>query len=310
MKQDNPSAHYSVLLSESLAGLAIKPDGIYIDGTFGRGGHSRHILDELSSGQLLAIDQDVTAVAYAQAHFPQPNFHIKHGSFAEMAEFCEALGWLGKVNGVLLDLGVSSPQLDEAERGFSFMRAGPLDMRMNQQSGQSALEWLQAVEQNELTRVLREYGEEKFAGRIAKAIKKAVEEGSLATTLDLAEVVKQASPKHDKFKHPATRTFQAIRIAVNGELDALRKVLQSAVSLLAPQGRLAVISFHSLEDRMVKHFIREQSQARDLFPESPVPIAMSEPVLKKIGKPIFPTAEECKLNARSRSAVLRLAEKI
>lgn len=303
-------SHYSVMLKESIEGLAIKPDGIYIDCTFGRGGHSRAILERLTTGQLLAIDQDPEAIEFARENFPEGNFEIQYGSFEALRDYCEARGWLGKVDGILIDLGVSSPQLDDANRGFSFMREGPLDMRMNPEVGLSAKDWLAEVEEKTLAQVLKQYGEERFSGRIARAIKEAVERGELETTLQLAEIVKKASPKTEKNKHPATRTFQAIRIAVNRELDVLKNVLEASVTVLAPGGRLAAISFHSLEDRIVKQFIRDQSQMRDLFPDSPIQLEVVEPVLKKVGKPVFPSPEECEENPRSRSAVLRIAQKI
>ena len=303
--------HFSVLLSESIEGLNIKPDGIYIDGTFGRGGHSRAILDALGpNGRLLAIDQDPEAIEYAKVHFHDERFDIQYGSFDGIKAYCEARGLVGKIDGVLLDLGVSSPQLDDAERGFSFMREGPLDMRMNPEEGLSAKDWLAQVDEKTLKLVLQNYGEERFSGRIARVIKEEVVKGTLNTTLDLAELVKRASPKVDKNKHPATRTFQAIRIAVNRELDVLKNVLIAAMEVLAPKGRLSVISFHSLEDRIVKVYIRDQSKIKDLFPDSPILIEVVEPILRKVGKPIFPSKEECQVNSRSRSAVLRLAEKI
>jgi len=303
--------HYSVLLQESVGGLNIRPDGKYIDCTFGRGGHSERILTQLNAqGRLLAIDQDPEAIEFAQQHFTQPNFEIQYGSFECLESYCEAREWVGKVDGVLVDLGVSSPQLDDAERGFSFMREGPLDMRMNNASGMSALQWLQQVDEKTLNNVLRQYGEEKFSGRIARHIKEAVGANQLSTTLDLADLVKKVSPKVDKNKHPATRTFQAIRIAVNRELDVLKTLLESSVKVLAPQGRLSAISFHSLEDRIVKQYIRDQSRIRDLFPDSPIQLEVAEPVIKKVGKPIFPSEKECKENSRSRSAVLRVAEKL
>lgn len=305
------TVHYSVLLKESVDALAIKPEGIYIDCTFGRGGHSLEILKQLGeNGRLMAIDQDPTAIAYANETIQDSRFEIQYGSFEEIRVYCEARDWLGKVDGVLLDLGVSSPQLDEAERGFSFMREGPLDMRMNNEAGLTAKEWLEQVDEQELKRVLKTYGEEKFSGRIARHIKESALAGELNTTKDLADLVVKASPKVDKNKHPATRTFQAIRIAVNRELDVLENVLAAAVEVLAPNGRLSVISFHSLEDRLVKNFIREKSQPQDLFPESPIPMGVIEPVIKRIGKPVFPSEQECNLNSRSRSSVLRIAEKI
>ncbi len=303
--------HFSVLLKESIEGLNIQANGLYIDATFGRGGHSKAILEALGpQGRLLAIDQDPEAVEYAQRHFQDQRFEIQHGSFEAIQMYCDERGWSGRVNGVLLDLGVSSPQLDEAERGFSFMREGPLDMRMNPQEGLSAKEWLSQVDEKTLKQVLQNYGEERYSGRIARVIKEALAQDALHTTLDLAELVKRISPKVEKHKHPATRTFQAIRIAVNRELDVLKNVLESAVKVLAPGGRLSVISFHSLEDRIVKLYIRDQSRIKDLFPDSPVLIEYVEPVLKKIGKPVFPSQAECQSNLRSRSAVLRVAEKI
>lgn len=309
--QAGQSSHYPVMLSESVAGLAIDPNGIYIDCTFGRGGHSRAILDQLGEqGHLLAIDQDPEAIRYAKESFNDSRFEIQHGSFEALEQYCEARGWVGKVNGILIDLGVSSPQLDEAERGFSFMRSGPLDMRMNPETGLSAQEWLMQVDEKTLAQVLRQYGEERFAGRIARHIKEAVQEQKLQTTLDLAKVVVKASPKTEKHKHPATRTFQAVRIAVNRELDVLKSVLEASVAVLKSGGRLSVISFHSLEDRIVKQFIRDQSRIKDLFPDSPIQLEVVEPVIKKVGKPIFPSKEECEENQRSRSAVLRIAERI
>jgi len=310
-EQTGQSSHYPVMLSESVAGLAVDPNGIYIDCTFGRGGHSRAILDQLGEqGRLLAIDQDPEAIRYAEENFNDSRFEIQHGSFEALEQYCEARDWVGKVNGILIDLGVSSPQLDEAERGFSFMRSGPLDMRMNPETGLSAQEWLMQVDEKTLAQVLRQYGEERFSGRIARHIKEAAQEQKLQTTLDLAKVVVKASPKTEKHKHPATRTFQAIRIAVNRELDVLKSVLEASVAVLKSSGRLSVISFHSLEDRIVKQFIRDQSRIKDLFPDSPIQLEVVEPVIKKVGKPIFPSKEECEENQRSRSAVLRIAERI
>ena len=308
---DSQETHFSVLLNESLDGLNIKPDGIYIDGTFGRGGHSSALLKRLGEkGRLIAIDQDPEAIVYANTHFRDERFEIQYGSFEDVKQFCEDRGIVGKVDGLLLDLGVSSPQLDDADRGFSFMREGPLDMRMNPEEGLSAKDWLKQVDEKTLKLVLQNYGEERFSGRIAREIKEASERDELQTTLDLAKLVQRVSPKTEKNKHPATRTFQAIRIAVNRELDVLKNVLESAMEILAPNGRLSVISFHSLEDRIVKVFIRDQSKIRDLFPDSPIQLEVIEPVLKKVGKPIFPSTEECKQNSRSRSAVLRIAEKL
>lgn len=309
--EESQKMHFSVMLNESIDGLNIKEDGVYIDGTFGRGGHSRAILQRLGkNGHLMAIDQDPQAIEYAKKSIVDTRFDIQYGSFEQVVEFCRARDIVGKVDGFLLDLGVSSPQLDDAERGFSFMRAGPLDMRMNPDEGLSAKEWIKQVDEATLVSVLKNYGEERFAGRIARVIKEASALDELNTTLDLAKVVQKVSPKTEKNKHPATRTFQAIRIAVNRELDVLKNVLEAAVEILAPGGRLSVISFHSLEDRIVKRFFRDQSTIKDLFPDSPIQLEVIEPVLKRIGKPIFPSSEECRENGRSRSAVLRIAERI
>lgn len=308
MSQD---IHFSVLLNESLDGLAIKSDGVYIDGTFGRGGHSRALLERLGeNGYLLAIDQDLEAVAYAQQTILDERFEIQYGSFEALEAYCSVRNLVGKVDGVLLDLGVSSPQIDQAQRGFSFMREGPLDMRMDTSQGVTALQWLQQTPEQEIKTVLKKYGEERFSGRIARHIKEALAEGALTTTQDLAQLVAKASPKTEKHKHPATRTFQAIRIAVNRELEVLENVLCAAVNVLAPGGRLAAISFHSLEDRLVKVFMRDKSQQKDLHPASPIPMGVIEPVIKRVGKPIFPSQQECEQNPRSRSSVLRIAEKL
>lgn len=303
------SGHYSVLLQESIAGLSIQPNGTYIDGTFGRGGHSREILKQLGEkGRLIAIDQDPDAVSFAKQSIKDERFEIVHASFADLEQICEARGLTGKVDGLLLDLGVSSPQLDEAERGFSFMREGPLDMRMNPEQGQSAKEWLQEVEPAELAAVLKNYGEERFAFKIARALSHDARQGLINTTRDLAEMIGRVAPTKEKHKHPATRSFQAIRIHINRELEVLKTVLEASLVVLAPQGRLSVISFHSLEDRIVKHFMRDQSRVKDLFPGLPVLVAGSEPVLKVVAKPVFPSDRECAENPRSRSAVLRVAE--
>ncbi len=304
------AAHYPVMLEEALEGLAIRPDGRYVDGTFGRGGHSGAILTRLGEqGRLLAIDQDPEAVAWARAHVQDPRFAIRHGSFAELARFVEEMGWCGRVDGILLDLGVSSPQLDRAERGFSFLREGPLDMRMNPHSGVSAREWLRQVDRRTLEKVLRMYGEERFAGRIARAIKDAVDAGGLHTTTELAQLIERVVPRRERNRHPATRSFQAIRIAVNRELEALQQVLEQALDVLAPGGRLVVISFHSLEDRLVKRFMRRQDRAEGVFPGLPVPAERLAARLKPLGRARFPSERELAENVRSRSAVLRVAEK-
>lgn len=305
--------HITVLLNEAVAGLAIVPNGIYIDGTFGRGGHSRLILNQLGEqGKLIAIDRDPRAIAEAKT-ISDPRFQIIHSAFSALSEICQDLGLAGKINGVLLDLGVSSPQLDEAERGFSFMRDGPLDMRMDTTKGLSAMEWLAKVSVEDLAWVLKEFGEERFAKRIAQAVvsynKSASEK--ISRTLQLAKIIEEAVPFKDKHKHPATRSFQAIRIFINSELDELEKALHSALTVLAPQGRLSIISFHSLEDRMVKQFMRKNSKGEPV-PKG-LPVLESELnkniPLKTIGKAVMPSEEEIRLNPRSRSAVLRIAEK-
>lgn len=309
--------HVSVLLNESVDGLAIKPDGIYIDGTFGRGGHSRLILSHLGeNGRLYSIDRDPQAIAEAQK-IDDPRFEIIHGPFSGMEKYMEERDLIGRVDGVLLDLGVSSPQLDDAERGFSFMRDGPLDMRMDPTSGQSAAEWLAEAEVDDIAWVLKEFGEERFAKRIARGIvehRENPEKEPLTRTRELASLIASVSPFKDKHKHPATRSFQAIRIYINSELDEIETALNGAVSILAPEGRLSVISFHSLEDRMVKRFIRKQSKG----PEVPAGLPLTEEqikalgsaALKTVGKAIKPSQDELGYNTRARSSVLRLAERI
>ena len=310
--------HITVLLHEAVNGLALKENGIYIDGTFGRGGHSRLILSKLSpNGRLIGVDRDPRAIAEAKK-IQDSRFHIEHNSFSHIPEICEKLNLVGKIDGILLDLGVSSPQLDEAERGFSFMKDGPLDMRMDTTQGLSAEEWLKQVSVEDLTWVLKTFGEERFAKRIATAIvdynKSAAKNGTefLSRTSQLAELISQAVPFKDKHKHPATRSFQAIRIFINAELDELESVLNSALDMLVPEGRLSIISFHSLEDRMVKHFMKKQSKGEDIpkgLPLREEQIQRNQK-LKTIGKAIQPSDAEIQANPRSRSAVLRVAERI
>lgn len=306
------TSHITVLLHEAVGGLAIRPDGIYIDGTFGRGGHSRLILSQLGpQGRLIAIDRDPQAIAEA-ATIDDPRFQIVHGPFSNVQQYVEELGLTGKVDGFLLDLGVSSPQLDDAERGFSFMRDGPLDMRMDPSCGFSAAEWLQKAEAEDIAWVLKTFGEERFAKRIARAIVERNQSEPMTRTRELAELVAAASPVKEKHKHPATRTFQAIRIYINSELEEIERALDASLTILAPGGRLSVISFHSLEDRIVKRFIRRQSKG----PEIPDGLPLTEAQLaggKKmltIGKAIKPSEEEIEQNARSRSSVLRVAERM
>ncbi|OBX04438.1 16S rRNA methyltransferase [Gallibacterium genomosp. 3] len=311
-------AHFTVLLNEAVEGLSLKPNGIYIDGTFGRGGHSRKILSELGEqGRLIAIDRDPEAILAAQT-IQDSRFSIEHNTFSEIKSICEAHNLVGKIDGILLDLGVSSPQLDDAERGFSFMQDGPLDMRMDSSKGISAAEWLQQVSENDLAWVLKTFGEERFAKRIAHNIvefnRQALQNKTepLTRTLQLAQLIAQSMPIKEKHKHPATRSFQAIRIFINSELEELEKILNSAIDVLAPEGRLAIISFHSLEDRLVKRFMKKQSKGDEIPKGLPLTEAQIErnQKLKLIGKAIMPTEAELAVNSRSRSAVLRVAERL
>lgn len=303
--------HLPVLFHETLEALNIIPGGIYIDGTFGRGGHSAAILKRLgTAGRLLAIDKDPDAVTYARGMFgDDARFEIQQGSFAELQRFADAAGFAGQVNGVLLDLGVSSPQLDRAERGFSFLNDGPLDMRMDNRSGVSAADWLKVAEVDEMAQVFKTYGEERFARRIARAIVEARVEQPIETTGRLAEIVSAANPSWEKGKHPATRCFQAIRIHINRELDDLKACLDHSLRVLAPGGRLVVISFHSLEDRIVKRFMRDAERG-DRFPAGiPVTEQQRNSRLALIGKAVKPSHREVEENPRARSAVLRVAER-
>lgn len=307
-------AHTPVLLDEVLEGLSLKPDGRYIDATFGRGGHSAAVLARLSArGQLLAIDRDPHAVAAARERFgSDARFAIVHGSFSQMAELVRAAK-SGAGNelwdGVLLDLGVSSPQLDDATRGFSFMQDGPLDMRMNTARGTTAAQWLARVSERDLERVIREYGEERFARRIAHAIVAARRTQPLDRTLTLADIVSTAVPKREPGKHPATRTFQAIRIHINDEFAEVEAALRAALELLRPHGRLCVISFHSLEDQIVKRFIQKHSHDDPVYAGLPHIPEHARARLKRIGGAIHPSEAEVARNPRSRSAVLRVAER-
>jgi len=297
-----------------LEALNIQASGVYFDGTFGRGGHAGEILKRLGpSGKLLAMDKDPEAIRSANEKFANDKrFTIVQGSFAMMADVIKRAGLTGQVNGVLLDLGVSSPQLDNAERGFSFMKQGPLDMRMDTTQGVSAAEWLAQAEEDEISTVIRDYGEEKFHYRIAKAIVEQRQSSILVTTLDLANLIEKVVPKkgREKGKHPATRTFQAIRIFINRELEDLKNGLQFSVEALALHGRITVISFHSLEDRIVKRFLRKKVQGKQLPPDLPVQYEDTGAELKLIGKAMRPSKEEVEENIRSRSATLRVAEKI
>lgn len=305
-------AHRPVLLEEVLDGLAVLPDGIYIDGTFGRGGHAAAILERLGPvGRLYAMDKDPDAVRIAQERFGRDaRFHIRRGTFAMLGQLAREEGVAGRVSGILLDLGVSSPQLDDAARGFSFLKDGPLDMRMDPDSGVSAAQWLAQADEAEIVRVLQEYGEERFARRIARAIVQTRGERLIATTQQLAELIAQAVPTRERHKNPATRSFQALRIQVNRELQDLEAALEQAPDALAVGGRLCVISFHSLEDRIVKRFMRRESRGEMLPPDLPVMGGPAPGRLRLVGKAIRPGAQELDANPRARSAVLRVAERL
>lgn len=303
--------HETVLLEEAVDALMTRPAGVYVDGTFGRGGHSRRILTKLDAmGHLLGIDKDPQAIAAGnELAVIDERFEIVHGSFAETLELIR-LRWPQGIDGVLLDLGVSSPQLDQSQRGFSFLRDGPLDMRMNSDAGMSAAEWVATATESEIARVLKEFGEERFAKRMARAIIKERVASPIETTLHLAKVVAEAHPAWERGKHPATKAFQAIRIYINNELGDLRQFLDQALDVLNIGGRLVVISFHSLEDRMVKRFIRHHVRGDQLPANLPVTVDQLNRRLRQVGKAVKASAEEIDGNSRSRSAIMRVAEKI
>ncbi len=304
--------HQPALPVEVMAGLAIQPDGRYVDGTLGRGGHAQAILERLGpQGRLLALDRDPAAAECVNARFGgDPRFAFVRAPFSRLAEALTERDWVGQVNGLLLDLGVSSPQLDDPERGFSFVRNGPLDMRMDPTVGMSAAAWLARVDEAELAQALAAFGEERFHRRVARAIVAARQQAPIETTARLAEIVAAAVPTREPGKHPATRAFQAIRIAINNELDELQAVLPQAVAALAPGGRLVVISFHSLEDRVVKQFMREQARGRELPLDLPVMGRPTGMTLRLIGRAVRPSAAEVAANPRARSAILRVAERL
>jgi 16S rRNA (cytosine1402-N4)-methyltransferase len=305
------AVHETVLLREAVDALVTTPAGYYVDGTFGRGGHARLILERLDEqGQLLAVDKDPAAAAEARRLAEgEPRLTFFHGSFAQLPHQLRGMG-IDAVDGILLDLGVSSPQLDEAERGFSFQHDGPLDMRMDTTRGSTAAEWLALADADEIAVVLKEYGEERFARRIAAAIVEAREAEPIATTGRLARVVSEANPRWEKHKHPATRAFQAIRIRVNRELEDLQDLLNGAVDLLKTGGRLVVISFHSLEDRMVKRYMRDMARGQPIPRGVPVREQDVDRRLRIVGKAVRASAEEVAANPRARSAIMRVAEKI
>ncbi len=303
--------HEAVLLEPAVAALVVRPDGHYVDATFGRGGHSRRILQCLGAGgRLLGIDRDPEAVAEGRLLAEEdPRFDMVYGSFANLAQHV-LRHWTetgASLDGILLDLGVSSPQLDDASRGFSFMHDGPLDMRMDPHSGESVAQWLARAEERDIADVIYQYGDERHSRRIARAIVRARAEEPIERTGQLAGIVKTAHPSWERHRHPATRTFQALRIYINGELDALRAALEQSVSLLAPGGRLCVISFHSLEDRLVKQFMRSESQGPQLPRGVPVQYEQTRGRLERPEKPRRPDPDEVKRNVRARSATLRVA---
>jgi len=304
--------HQAVLLQEAITCLNIQAEGIYVDGTFGRGGHSRAILSQLNEkGRLIGLDQDPEAVAAGHDLTQQdPRFQMIHSDFASVAQVIAELDLSRKINGFLLDLGVSSPQLDNPERGFSFMRDGALDMRMNPTQGQSLTQWLQHAKEREISDIIKRFGEERHAKRITRAIVAEREIKPIETTAHLADIVSKAHPAWEIGKHPATKTFQALRIFINRELEQIETVLPQSLDILAVQGRLVVISFHSLEDRLVKRFIREYAKGDDFPTHLPVTVDMLNPKLKPIGKAINSSEMEMEQNPRARSAVLRAAERL
>ena len=314
MKKETTGAshHVPVLLGPAIAGLNLKRDGWYIDGTFGRGGHSGAILNNLGpDGYLLAIDRDPQAISAAPESLQNdPRLELMHGEFSEVSRYANDRKMLGKVDGLLLDLGVSSPQLDTDERGFSFQADGPLDMRMDPTAGKSAADWIATVEEHTLKRILQQFGEERFAGRIARAIVTARAATHITRTGQLAEIVRQAVPARGQKRHPATKTFQAIRIFINNELAELERALDASLDLLRPGGRLCVISFHSLEDRRVKRFMRDHARETEPYRGMPDVPPEHRPPLKLIGKAISPNDEEIANNVRARSSRLRIAERV
>lgn len=304
MSHPDAGGHRAVMRDEVMQALAIQTSGCYVDGTYGGGGHTRALLAALGPrGRLLAIDKDPAAVARARAEFDaDPRVTVRHGSFAQLGRFVDELGLHGQIAGVLLDLGMSSIQLDDASRGFSFMRPGPLDMRMDTSRGPTAAQWLQDASQAHIEQVLREFGEERYARRIAAAVVARRTDTPINTTDDLVDLVRRAVPRRDRHKHPATRTFQALRIAVNQELDDLTAGLEQALAVLAPGGRLVVLSFHSLEDRPVKRFMRHHAGRLEG--------ARERPTLRLVRVPKKAGAAELAVNPRARSAILRAAERL
>lgn len=306
------STHFPVLVDEVVDALRLQPGGVYVDATYGRGGHCAAILDHLGrEGRLLAFDRDPQAVAAARATFAdEARLSVVPAPFSLMGQYLDKEGLTGRVNGIVFDLGVSSPQLEDHDRGFSFQHDGPLDMRMDPVTGISAAQWLDTAAEAEIVSVLFTLGEERYARRIARAIVRERVGQRIETTRQLAQLVARVVPTRERTKHPATRTFLAIRLLVNQELQELQAALPQAVQALAPEGRLVVISFHSLEDRLVKRFVRAQARGDDFPPGVPVRAHELRPQLKLIGKPLRPSGEEVQRNPRARSAILRVAERI
>ncbi|MGB0473532.1 MAG: 16S rRNA (cytosine(1402)-N(4))-methyltransferase RsmH [Porticoccaceae bacterium] len=304
--------HATVLLQEAIDALVVDPDGFYVDGTFGRGGHTAELLSRLSvKGSVIAIDKDLDAIAAGKERFASDDrVSLVHGTFGDLTDFVQQAGKHGSLSGVLLDLGVSSPQLDQAERGFSFLRDGPLDMRMDTSRGLSAAEWIASADEQDIAKVIKDYGEERFARRMAAAIVRERQERPIERTVQLAKILAEAHPAWERGKHPATKAFQAIRIFINRELADLEDLLEQVIDSLAIGGRLVVISFHSLEDRRVKRFIRDQHRGIKLPKNLPIPDVDRGVRLIKVGKAIKPSDTEVENNVRARSAVMRIAERV
>ena len=309
---DSEFEHQPVLLNEVLDALNIREDGCYVDATFGRGGHSQAILDRLNAkGSLIALDQDPQAIAYGEAQYAKdPRIEFEHCNFSQVKSVITARQKENEINGILMDLGVSSPQLDDADRGFSFLRDGPLDMRMNSSEGENAMQWLARVELYDLTTVLKRFGEERFARRIATAIIESRQEKEITSTGELSQIISDAIPVKEKHKHPATRSFQAIRMHINNELQTIEQGLEGSADVLAVDGRLAVISFHSLEDRIVKRFMKRLSKGPELPAGLPVMTADIVQPYRLVGKPRTAGEEELQNNPRARSARLRVLERV
>jgi 16S rRNA (cytosine1402-N4)-methyltransferase len=312
MSASGEYVHHAVLLNEAIAALAIKAEGIYVDGTFGRGGHSRAILSRLAAtGRLIALDKDPYAVEIGRAQLGvDRRVCIKRNSFALLRQIIDGLRLTGKIDGILLDLGLSSPQVEDPKRGFSFIKDGPLDMRMDPDREPTAAAWLAKATETEIAQVLKNYGDERYARRIARAIVAARIRNPIETTTQLADLIAAAVPARERHKHPATRSFQAIRIFINRELEELCQALSHSLTVLAAYGRLVVISFHSLEDRVVKRFIRHHSEGPPRPRDLPIAHDQGAGELRRLGRAIKPSPAECERNPRARSAVMRVAEKL